>query len=187
MTPVVLRTPRLTLAAPTDADIEAIYEACQDPEIPRWTPVPNPYARTDAEDFVAKSAEWWLADTEYTWAIHHEGALAGVIGMYRMVRAGSGEIGFWMTESSRGKGILTEAARAVIDFGFSETVSLKRIEWRAVVGNVASAKTARGLGFQFEGMLRQALASPRGRDDGWIAGLLSSDDRTPKAWPILTD
>ncbi|MGZ0711488.1 GNAT family N-acetyltransferase (plasmid) [Coraliomargarita sp. W4R53] len=185
METVVLRTARLALASLKDADIDAIYEACQDPEIPRWTTVPTPYYRSDAEEFVAKATEWWQEDAEYTWAIHHKGTLVGVIGLHRIVAGGSAEIGFWMTSASRGKGILTEAARAVIDFGFSSEVGLDRIEWRAVVGNLASAKTARGLGFRYEGTLRQALASHRGRDDGWIAGLLSSDDRSPRPWPVL--
>jgi hypothetical protein len=34
-------------------------------------------------------------------------------------------------------------------------------------------------------MLRLGLTSGRGRDDGWIAGLLASDDRTPVDWPVL--
>lgn len=191
MQPVVLRTARLTLSAPSESDIDAITQGCQDPEVPRWTTVPSPYSRTDAEEFVGKTAAWWQDDAEYTWAIHHDGAFAGVIGLHRVVSAavagGSAEIGYWITASARGRGILTEAGRAVIDFGFSDQVGLDRIEWRAVVGNVPSAKTARTLGFRYEGLLRQALASPRGRDDGWIAGLLRADERMPQHWPVLED
>ncbi|WP_354003095.1 hypothetical protein [Microbacterium elymi] len=53
------------------------------------------------------------------------------------------------------------------------------------MGNVPSARTARGLGFRYEGMLRQGLSDVRGRHDGWIAALLSGDDRTPVDWPVL--
>ena len=65
--------------------------------------------------------------------------------------------------------------------------ALQRIEWRAVVGNVASARVARSLGFRYEGVLRSALSNSRGRDDGWIAGLLPGDDRMPQPWPVLED
>ena len=77
----------------------------------------------------------------------------------------------------------------MIDWAFSpEGLDLARIEWRAVVGNIASARAARTLGFRFEGTLRQALRNGSGdRDDGWIAGLLATDDRTPQPWPVLED
>lgn len=183
----VLTTARLRLAAPEASDVDAIFDACQDPEVPRWTTVPSPYLRRDAEEFVERTATWWANDDEYTWAIHHGDELAGVIGLHRITSSRFAEIGFWVSASSRGKGILTEAAEAVIDFGFSPQVDLQRIEWRAVVGNLPSAKTARRLGFRYEGTLRQALASPRGLDDGWIAGLLATDERMPQPWPFLTD
>jgi RimJ/RimL family protein N-acetyltransferase len=77
-----------------------------------------------------------------------------------------------------------EAARAVVDYAF-DVLKLARLTWRAVVGNVPSARTARGLGFRYEGLLRQGLTGPRGREDGWIAGLLASDDHTPVEWPVL--
>ncbi|PJI51468.1 GNAT family N-acetyltransferase, partial [Methylobacterium radiotolerans] len=31
----------------------------------------------------------------------------------------------------------------------------------------------------------QGLTSQRGRDDGWLAGLLREDDRTPVEWSVL--
>jgi RimJ/RimL family protein N-acetyltransferase len=74
----------------------------------------------------------------------------------------------------------------VIDWAFSsEGAALARIEWRAVVGNEASARVARALGFRFEGTLRQALVSAKHRDDGWIAALLKTDERMPQPWPVL--
>ncbi len=57
MTPVTLRTARLVLSVPTEADVDAIAEAAQDPEVPRWTTLPSPYARADAEEFIAKAAD----------------------------------------------------------------------------------------------------------------------------------
>lgn len=186
MEPVILTTARLELSPPTEADIDAITAACQDPAIARYIPIPSPYARRDAEEFVTKVAQWWESGTDPVWAIRAGGAFCGVVGLHR-ISGGSGEIGYWLAPEARGLGYLTEAARAVIDFGFGEPLSLSRIEWRAVVGNVSSARAARALGFRFEGVLRQALVSPRTRDDGWIAGLLPIDDRAPQHWPVLED
>lgn len=188
MTPVTLRTERIELSVPTKADVDAIFTACQDPQIQRYTTVPSPYAREHAVEFIAKAGEWWDSGSETTWAIRVDGAVAGMIGLHRLGR-GEGELGYWMAPEFRGRGLLTEASRAVIDWGFSaEGLELARIQWRAVTGNVASARTARTLGFRYEGLLRRALLHSTGRrDDAWIAGLLPQDDRAAQPWPVLGD
>ena len=187
MQPVALHTERLVLSIPTEADIDAITAACQDPEVPRWTTVPSPYTRQDAVEFVELVAKWWADGVETVWAIRKDDVLAGMIGLHRITdhpHGGDAEIGFWGVAEHRGQGVMREAAHAVVDFAFDE-LKLVRLTWRAVTGNVASARTARSLGFRYEGMLRQALTSTRSRDDGWVAGLLATDDRTPVEWPVL--
>lgn len=187
MESVVLTTERLVLRAPTEADIDAITDACQDPEIPRWTTVPSPYGREDAAEFVRMVAAQWHTGSEVVWGMYADGELVGMIGLHNMTEHFTGstaELGYWVTEAARGKGYLAEAGRAVVDWGFVG-LRLVRIRWQAVAGNIPSARAARALGFRYEGLQRQALTSPRGRDDGWMAGLLPGDDRTPVDWPIL--
>lgn len=186
MQPVIVRTARLILSIPTVADAEAITAAAQDPEVPRWTTLPSPYSRADADEFIDRAAGWWADGVECTWGIRRDDAWVGMVGLHHVRHRDTAEIGYWMAAHARGRGLLTEAAAAVIDFAFSAAgLDLARIEWRAVVGNVPSARAARALGFRYEGMLRGGLAGPRGRHDGWIAGLLRDDDRTPVAWPVL--
>jgi len=186
MEAVTLRTERLVLSVPTLDDVDAIFAACQDELIQRYTTVPVPYERQHAEGFVEKAARWWDAGTETTWAIRAGAALAGMVGLHRLGK-GDGEIGYWMAPPFRGGGLLTEAARAVIDWGLRpDTLALQRIEWRAVAGNTASARAARALGFRYEGTLRAALVGGTGtRSDAWIAGLLPGDDRSRQPWPVL--
>lgn len=189
MEPVTLRTARLELSLPRAADVDAIFEACQDPGIQRYTTVPTPYARSDAEGFIAKVAEDWTAGQHLTWAIREDGPLVGTIGVYRIDGKGSGELGYWVAPWARGRGVLVEAARALVDWGFSPRgLDLARMEWRAVVGNVPSARAARALGFRYEGLMRRALMGSNGtRDDGWLAAVLAEDDRMPRPWPVLDD
>lgn len=187
MESATLTTGRLVLRAPTEHDVDAITEACQDPEIPRWTTVPSPYTREHGEGFVRLIAEWWDDDSQAVWGIYADDVFVGVVGLHHITAdtgGGAAELGYWMVESARGKGYLVEAARAAIDWGFTE-LGLARIHWQAVAGNVPSARAARALGFRYEGLMRQRLTSPRGRDDGWVAGLLPDDDRTPVDWPVL--
>ncbi|HWS51146.1 MAG TPA: GNAT family N-acetyltransferase [Microbacterium sp.] len=182
-----LTTERLVLRTPTEADVDAITEACQDPEIQRWTTVPRPYTRDDAVGFVRLIGEWWEDGSQAVWCAYRNDELIASIGLHHIVdhaAGGHAELGYWVKASARGNGYLVEAARAVVEWGFAE-LGLARIRWQAVVGNVASARAARALGFRYEGLQRQALVSPRGRDDGWSAGLLSTDDRSPVAWPVL--
>ncbi|HEX5857948.1 MAG TPA: GNAT family N-acetyltransferase, partial [Microbacterium sp.] len=138
MEAVTLTTPRLVLAPPAEADIEAITAGCQDPEVSRYTPVPSPYERHHAEDFVKKTVEWWESGTDCVWAIHAGDEFAGMVGLHR-IKGAEAEIGYWMSPGARGKGYLTEAARAAIDFAFGDPLDLARLEWRAVVGNIPSA------------------------------------------------
>ncbi|MBF0816199.1 N-acetyltransferase [Microbacterium paludicola] len=180
--PVVLRTARLTLSRPVDADVDAIFDACQDPLIQQYTTVPSPYARDDAEKFVALAAHWWDVGSELVWAIRDASGLAGMIGLHR-IKDGAAELGYWLAPQGRGRGYMGEAARTVVDFAFGP-LRLERLEWHAVVGNTASARVAQDLGFRLEGIRRRGLAGHGPRVDGWIAGLLSTDPRTRQAWPI---
>lgn len=188
MEPVTLRTERLVLSAPTADDIDAIFAACQDELIQRYTTVPVPYERQHAEGFVEKTASWWDSGDETVWVVRAGAALAGMVGLHKL-GTGSGELGYWMAPPFRGGGLLTEAARAVIEWGLHpDALALQRIEWRAVTGNIASARAARTLGFRYEGTLRAAVRNGAGtRSDAWIAGLLPDDERVPQPWPVLAD
>ena len=191
MSTPILRTTRLTLSAPTPADAEAITDACQDPEIPRWTPLPSPYTTQHAVEFIGEAASRAEADTGHEWAIRAagDGAAGSLVGMISLTRRGPGaaEIGFWMRADQRGNGYLTEAARAVIDHAFEPSgLGLDRLEWNAAAGNMASARAARALGFRFEGVRRGAfITTSGGRTDGWSAGRLFTDSPDPAAWDLL--
>ncbi len=52
---------------------------------------------------------------------------------------------------------MTEAAAAIVDWGFAGPLQLERIEWRAIVGNVGSARIERQLGVRYGGILRRAM------------------------------
>jgi RimJ/RimL family protein N-acetyltransferase len=179
-----LHTARLELSPPTTADVAAIHAACQDADLQRYTMVPSPYLLEDAERFVELTGRWWAGGTEPTWAIRRGGRLVGMIGLARL-DTGAPEIGYWIARDARRQNVAGEAAAAVVDWAFAdERLAVERIEWRAVVGNIGSARTARRLGFRYEGLLRQAHVNSLGRADVWIGGLLRHDDRVPQEWPF---
>ncbi|MEU6237841.1 GNAT family N-acetyltransferase [Kitasatospora sp. NPDC047058] len=176
--PVVLTTDRLLLRAPQESDIDAVFAACQDAEIQRWTVVPSPYRREDAEYFVNDlAANGWLTGDNFVWCVFERatGALVGSQGLVRCPgRPGTAEVGWWAAEEHRGRGYTAEAARAVARYGLTE-LGLRRLEWVAYVGNEGSRAVAEKVGFRFEGTLR-SFAEQRGEfRDSWVGGLLATD------------
>ncbi|GAA3631481.1 GNAT family N-acetyltransferase [Microbacterium awajiense] len=187
MIPVILRTKRLELSVPGTDDVDAIFAACQDPEIQRYTTVPSPYQRAHAEEFIRRAAAHWEEGTEVVWALRADGVLAGVASVFGLTeKAPVGEIGYWMAPGMRGRGLLGEAITAVVTYALSrDGLGLRRLQWRAIAGNRASASVAARAGFRFEGTLRAALPDRGTQRDGWVAAILDDDDRMPQDWPVL--
>ncbi|MEU1423761.1 GNAT family N-acetyltransferase [Kitasatospora sp. NPDC005751] len=182
--PGLLVTERLFLRPPRESDLDAIFEACQDPEIQRWTVVPSPYRREDAEYFVNDLAVNGRRTGEnLVWCVVERagGALVGAQGLVRVPgRPGTAEVGWWATREHRGRGYTVEAARAVAHHAITE-LGLRRLEWTAYVGNEGSRAVAEKVGFRFEGTLR-SYAEQRGEfRDSWVGGLLATDLATDLA------
>ncbi|MEU9339475.1 GNAT family N-acetyltransferase [Streptomyces sp. NPDC048290] len=185
MEPVTLSTDRLRLRAVTPDDTAAVYAACQDPEIQRWTTIPSPYLPEHAESFTTQtSPEGWTAGSMFTFgAFLPEGDLIGMLGI-TMRSLGVGEIGYWAAKDHRGRGYTTEAALTTVRWAFVHA-RIDRVEWRAEVGNHASRAVAEKTGFTIEGVLRSGMNNNGVRRDCWIGSLLPSDLGLPSTAPYL--
>jgi RimJ/RimL family protein N-acetyltransferase len=86
------------------------------------------------------------------------------------------ELGYWIRSDLAGRGLTTEAASAIVAFGF-DVVGLHRIELHAAPGNAGSIRVAEKLGFQFEGLARHAGFAESRWQDMNIYGLLETDPR----------
>ncbi|MGA6207155.1 GNAT family N-acetyltransferase [Nocardia testacea] len=176
------------LSRPLESDIEAVVECCRDPAIAEWVTVPVPYGRADAEYFVrTRSAEGW-AGSSPTWAIRlsEHGRLIGTLGLgVRPQDEGSAEIGYWLAAEHRRQGLISRAIALACDFGFApDGMGLARIQWRAFVGNHASAAAARKQGFRYEGLARLGSVLRGSRRDHWMAARLNTDPPGPAdGWP----
>ncbi len=193
MEPFVLATDRVRLSVPTGVDVDRIAEICADPAIARWTTVPSPYTRADAEGFVTGMvADGWAQETSFTWAVRDPGDVDGPVrGMVGMTCEGvpgtdrMGELGYWCAPDARGRGLTTEAARLVVDWALDpEGLGLARAHWLAYVGNWPSRRVAWKLGFRYEGTLRRFGLQRGARHDSWVGSLLPDDPREPsEPWP----
>lgn len=173
MEPVTLRTPRLVLRAFVPSDAEAVYAACQDPDIQHYTPAPTPYRHADAEKLVEVTApKGWAEDSDHILGAFRSdnGALVGSFCL-TLLFEGVYELGYWAAREQRGRGYALEAARALCDWGF-DALAAHRLEWWAMVGNVPSRALAERLGFTVEGTLRDRSKVDGEPHDWWVGGLL---------------
>jgi RimJ/RimL family protein N-acetyltransferase len=154
---VQLTVPRLeddviALRPPAPGDVDAITDACQDPEIPRWTRVPSPYTRAHAIEFVERSARTWEEGTDAAFVITDAttGVLLGAIGVHRFGGEDGGpEVGYWLAHDARGRGIATRALRLVADWARRELGV--RLLLQADVRNATSRRVAEKVGFRHVG------------------------------------
>lgn len=146
---VVLETKRLTLRAPTLADVKDIAAIVSDKRVStNLRRVPHPYSLDDAVKFVATFAN---VGRRASFLVEHE---SSPIGMASLDWEGDGdapELGYCFGVDHWGKGFATETARALIDYAFEE-FAIDCIHSGARVLNPASRHVLEKCGFQWTGV-----------------------------------
>ncbi|MEU8422854.1 GNAT family N-acetyltransferase [Micromonospora sp. NPDC048835] len=166
----------LRLRPMEEQDLDAVVRTCQDPESIRWTTVPDPYDRTDAQGYLAYGRDAWARGDAGCFVIADpDDRYVGTIDL----RLSPGDplladVGFMTAPEARGRGHLPAALVALGAWGFS-TVGLARIEWRANVGNTSSRRAAEKAGFTVEGTARAGVQHRGERVDVWVGALLAKD------------
>lgn len=151
----VLPTPRLILRALQPSDLDDLYEYASDPEIDHYVPWEHykniEEARENLNEFLADYEQHGMGAR----GIEHrtDQKLIGIINfscphpINRRV-----EVGYTISRAYWGQGLATEAAKALIEFGF-EKMNLARIEAVVMPEHLASARVLEKSGMQFEGAL----------------------------------
>ncbi|SCG67267.1 GNAT family N-acetyltransferase [Micromonospora coxensis] len=166
----------LRLRPMEERDLDAIVTTCQDLDTVRWTTVPHPYQRGDADSYLDYCHTAWARGTSTCFVVADaDDDYAGTIDL-RLSPADPllADVGFMTAPHVRGRGFMSAALAALSAWGFT-TLGLARIEWRANVGNVASRRVAEKAGFTFEGTARGGVQHRGERVDAWVAALLAED------------
>jgi RimJ/RimL family protein N-acetyltransferase len=143
----VLATARLVLRAPRRSDGKAIATLANDRRIAANTArIPHPYGIEDAEKFIAAVNK---REGEACFVITLDGAPIGVCSID--LREDGPEMGYWLGVSYWGRGLATEAARALIDHAFGDLEHDTLISG-ARVNNPASRRVLEKCGFQWTGV-----------------------------------
>ncbi|MBM7648529.1 ribosomal-protein-serine acetyltransferase [Bacillus ectoiniformans] len=110
----------------------------------------------DTKAFIQSSLKGYADNKSLTTIILDKDEVAGVAGFNTLDWANqSAAIGYWLGEGFQGKGIMTKAVKALVDYAFEE-MGLNRVEIRAAVENVKSRSIPERLNFKEEGILRQS-------------------------------
>ena len=167
-----------------DSDAAAVTRACRDPEIARWTRVPENYSESDARAFLLHRYDALLAGTTAPFAVvSPQDRLLGSVALMRMDwDHRRGEAGYWLAPEARGRGHATRALRLVCAWGFA-ALGLERVNLYAATGNRASQRVAERAGFSREGVLRAYMRGKEGQYDmvayGLLADHLGREDPAP--------
>jgi RimJ/RimL family protein N-acetyltransferase len=156
MTHPTLRTERLLLRPFLASDADEIVRLAGAREIAATTlRIPHPYSKADADTFIAACARRAEEDLAAVFAVdlRDQFQLLGAVGLELELPHRRAELGYWIGVPYWGNGYATEAARAVVHYGF-DTLNLNRIYASHFPHNPASAQVLRKIGMQHEGRLR---------------------------------
>ncbi len=113
------------------------------------------------------------------WEIVKDDVAIGFVAVHHIdAKNRSAQVAYELDVEHRGKGIMTEAMRWLIDKAFGE-MSLHRLEARVDPKNTPSLKLVERLGFVREGYLREDVLEEDGFHDTVLLGLIAPGiDRT---------
>jgi len=155
-----LETERLALRPLTPRDAPALSRLAGRREIADTTiSIPHPYSEEQARQWIAETAELFAKGKSAVFGMELKrgGSMAGTIGLRDIdAEHSQAELGFWVAVECWGQGYATEAARAVVGFGF-ERLGLNRIYAHHMVRNPASGRVLARIGMKQEGLLRQRV------------------------------
>jgi RimJ/RimL family protein N-acetyltransferase len=141
----------------TLADAPELHRLVNDVEIARNTAtIPHPYPAGMAAEWIAGHQEKFDKNIEIVFGIERreDGAFLGVIGILPEPHD-MAEFGYWIGQEYWNRGYATEAAAAVIDYGF-RILGVNRVEAIHFTRNPASGRVMEKCGMHCEGTLRQA-------------------------------
>ena len=174
--PDQLRVDELLLRDPIESDIETIAHAFRDPAVGGEASLPPVDADTlrvmlrdqlpgmRAQGLLAAYVIQDIRNDELLGgaSLHHFDPLRDVV-----------EIGYWLFVSARGRGIATRSVRQMTEHAAAN--GIWRVEAHVRVGNDASERVLKRIGFEREGIKRKYLRHGNERVDATLFSLLADD------------
>ncbi|OIP77840.1 MAG: GNAT family N-acetyltransferase [Oscillatoriales cyanobacterium CG2_30_44_21] len=163
---LTLNTPRLTLRKLAIADAEEIFAYARDPQLTTYTLWEPHRSIDDTYDYLNNNVfELYRSGQGMDWGIilKENGKLIGTCGLYAKPIHQRAELGYALSRDYWGQGLMTEAVKAAIAFGF-HVMRSQRIQGCCAAENIGSARVLEKSGMQFEGVLRNYIVK---KDQPW--------------------
>ena len=154
-----LSTARLLLRALEMDQAETLFHLANGPKIADNTAsIPSPYTLEIAQDFIAGMPEKFRSAHLLSLGMHRRdnGELIGIVSLRIKPDHLYGHLGGWVAADVRNQGYAAEAARALMDYGFTE-LGLHRVGSQCFSRNKESARVMEKIGLRYEGCMRQAF------------------------------
>ena len=154
-----LETPRLRLRKLSMRDAQDIFDYSQDPQVARYVLWEAQTSLSEARSYIRFMLRKYRLGEPASWGIEWKetGRIIGTIGFMWIQRDNAAaEVGYSLSRAYWNRGIMTEALRALLRYGF-RSMNLNRIEAQHETENPASGAVMRKCGMQREGLLRQRL------------------------------
>ncbi|HET7312951.1 GNAT family N-acetyltransferase [Salinisphaera sp.] len=157
--PRAIDTARLHLRPPEPTDAAAIFAYASDPVATRYMIWPTAEDIDDTHDFLDDVAAGWAEGDDFCYAItdRASGAVCGAASC-QFDQHGA-EIGYILAPTVWGRGLATEAARAMLEAAWTNA-GLYRVWATCDVDNLASARVLEKLGMRLEGRLARWAPCP---------------------------
>ncbi len=156
----MIETNRLIIRSFTKTDAKAIYEACNDFDIFKTTlGIPSPYTLDDANNFIEYTNNAISNQKSFELAITLKENVDQVVGCISLMGikrpTNKAELAYWVAKKYWNNGIASEAAKAIIEYGFN-TLHLHSIFARFLDNNPASGNVMKKIGMQYVGKMRES-------------------------------
>jgi RimJ/RimL family protein N-acetyltransferase len=170
-----LETPRLVIRAALPADVDALVERRNDPQVARLQDWATPYSRTAAESTIADTVAmtdgpadggWWMATLVET----SSNQIIGDMSLHLTNNRRTAEVGYSLNSASWGNGYATEALMALLAWAF-EALPITRVTGSMHPDNRASAMLLERAGLLFEGHTRLSYWLDDENSDDFIYGM----------------
>lgn len=185
----ILVTDRLRLRLLEERDLALFSECANRPEIYATTlRMPLPYRVEDARRFMLVQHAAWDSQTGLVMTIcmRETDEPIGSVGLEVYRSMDRAELGYWVSVPFWNQGYATEAAAAIVAYGF-EHLALHRVSACHAVGNDASAKVMRKLGMSYEGTHRENIKKDGTYRDDVVYAVLKREYASPVEWSIEHD
>jgi RimJ/RimL family protein N-acetyltransferase len=140
------------------SDVKDIYGNVKDKEVVRWTlRIPYPYPKDGAKKFIRKTRRNIKKKKSYELGIVLKEAdkIIGIVGLTNIdYKNKNAELGYWLGKKYWNKGLMTEAVKLMLWFGF-EKLKLHRVYTKSFEENSASRRVMEKSGLKLEGIHRE--------------------------------